>query len=95
MGKAPPPPPKKYRLKRFVRIEADMFASVAYRILSGKAAWVLGRFIQKQTWTKDHRGTVRHDKNPDQFSIRGGRGIRYQQGPFPSDTLPTGRAWLP
>lgn len=41
---------KRPSLKRQVRMEGDMLESEAFLGLSGKAMWVLLRFLQKRTW---------------------------------------------
>ena len=47
---------KHRRERRKVWIEADMFASEAYRTLPASAMWVLQRFHQKMKWTTMKRG---------------------------------------
>jgi hypothetical protein len=49
---------KRVSLKRQVRMESDMLESEAVLGLSGKAMWVLLRFLQKRTWrnTKGRKG---------------------------------------
>ena len=41
---------RKFKLKRKAWVEPKMMESEAFRSLSGKAMWILLRFIQKQTW---------------------------------------------
>lgn len=40
-------PINKFRNKRFLMMESELFESEVYRSLTGKQLWVLGRFYQK------------------------------------------------
>jgi hypothetical protein len=47
---------KNFKLRRKAWIEPEMMESKAFRSLSGKAMWVLLRFIQKQPWYESRIG---------------------------------------
>ena len=47
---------KKFKLNRKAWIEPEMMETKAFRSLSGRAMWVLLRFIQKQTWSEKKVG---------------------------------------
>lgn len=58
------PAPKRFRLRRQVRIEPEMFESLPFRLLSAKAMWTLLRFLQKRTWTNGRRGRPVYSDEP-------------------------------
>lgn len=47
---------RRYEIQRQVWMEPDMFYSVAFMSLSGKAKWVLLRFRQKRVWSNVGKG---------------------------------------
>jgi len=67
---------KKFKLKRKAWIEPEMMESEAFHLLSGKAMWVLLRFLQKQTWEKRR---VPGSSRKENFYIKDGLAFTYTE----------------